>query len=58
MKLYTLALADSNFFEAWQYQRSFNESDEMRPRLFNALLEWCITRQLFVFLFLIVLTLL
>ncbi|KAK0454059.1 nuclear pore complex assembly-domain-containing protein [Desarmillaria tabescens] len=43
MKLYTLALADSNFFEAWQYQRSFNESDEMRPRLFNALLEWCIT---------------
>ncbi|KAK0192519.1 nuclear pore complex assembly-domain-containing protein [Armillaria mellea] len=43
MKLYTLALADSNFFEAWQYQRSFNESDEMRPRLFNALLEWCLT---------------
>ncbi|KAG7448654.1 uncharacterized protein BT62DRAFT_992665 [Guyanagaster necrorhizus] len=43
MKLYTLALADSNFFEAWQYQRSFNESDEMRPRLFNALLEWCMT---------------
>ncbi|KAK0219952.1 nuclear pore complex assembly-domain-containing protein [Armillaria fumosa] len=43
MKLYTLALADSNFFEAWQYQRSFSESDEMRPRLFNALLEWCIT---------------
>ncbi|KAK0439448.1 nuclear pore complex assembly-domain-containing protein, partial [Armillaria borealis] len=52
MKLYTLALADSNFFEAWQYQRSFNESDEMRPRLFNALLEWCITRQLLVFLLL------
>ncbi|KAK0203824.1 nuclear pore complex assembly-domain-containing protein [Desarmillaria ectypa] len=43
MKLYTLALADSNFSEAWQYQRSFNESDEMRPRLFKALLEWCIT---------------
>ncbi|KAF8877282.1 nuclear pore complex assembly-domain-containing protein [Infundibulicybe gibba] len=42
IKLYTLALAESNFFEAWQYQRTFSENDENRPQLFKTILEWCL----------------
>jgi len=44
LEMYTLALADSSILDAWQYSRSFNESDEMRPRLLKKMLEWAVTR--------------
>ncbi|KAG6845092.1 hypothetical protein H0H87_000791 [Tephrocybe sp. NHM501043] len=40
---YTLALAESNLLEAWQYQRTFNETTEMRRIILEKLLEWCIS---------------
>ncbi|ESK81851.1 elys protein [Moniliophthora roreri MCA 2997] len=39
---YTLALAHSNFFEAWQFQRTFNQRDPTRARLLKKLFEWCV----------------
>ena len=49
---YTLALADLSVLDAWQYTRSFGESDEMRPRLFKKLLEWAVTREVSLYLYL------
>lgn len=43
IELYTLALADSSLLEAWQFQRTFHESKEIRPRLFRGILEWCVS---------------
>ncbi|TCD71901.1 hypothetical protein EIP91_000033 [Steccherinum ochraceum] len=40
--MYTIALADSNLLEAWQYQQTFPEG-EIRTRLINKLLRWCFT---------------
>ncbi|KAJ2912630.1 hypothetical protein MD484_g7785, partial [Candolleomyces efflorescens] len=40
--IYLVALADSSVFEAWQFQRSFSETDEMRARLFKRILDWAI----------------
>ncbi|KAK1229763.1 hypothetical protein PQX77_007162 [Marasmius sp. AFHP31] len=40
---YTLALAHSNLFEAWQYQRTFSESDPTRERLLKKLIQWCVS---------------
>ena len=45
IEMYTLALADLSVLDAWQYTRSFSESDEMRPRLFKKVLEWAVTRE-------------
>lgn len=45
INIYMIALAESSLFEAWQFQRTFSERDETRPRLFKRLLEWCITRE-------------
>ncbi|KAH6915851.1 nuclear pore complex assembly-domain-containing protein [Coprinopsis sp. MPI-PUGE-AT-0042] len=39
---YTLALAESSLVEAWQFQRTFAETDEARPRLFKKILDWVI----------------
>ena len=47
LEMYTLALADLSVLDAWQYTRTFNESDEMRPRLFKKVLEWAVTRRAF-----------
>ena len=47
LEMYTLALADSGIFDAWQYTRTFSELDEMRPRLFKKVLEWAVTRKTF-----------
>ena len=47
--MYTLALADLSVLDAWQYTRSFSESDEMRPRLFKKVLEWAVTREVFLY---------
>lgn len=44
IELYTLALAHSSLLEAWQFQRTFHESNEVRPRLMRKILEWCVTR--------------
>ncbi|KAJ7185623.1 nuclear pore complex assembly-domain-containing protein [Mycena filopes] len=41
--LYTIALADANLFEAWQFQRTFSERHETRPRLLKKILDWCFT---------------
>ncbi|KXN92140.1 Protein ELYS, partial [Leucoagaricus sp. SymC.cos] len=43
IELYTLALADSSLLEAWQFQRTFHESNEIRPRLLQRILEWCVS---------------
>ena len=45
LEMYTLALADLSILDAWQYTRTFGESDEMRPRLFKKILEWALTRK-------------
>ncbi|KAF9445542.1 hypothetical protein P691DRAFT_734816 [Macrolepiota fuliginosa MF-IS2] len=42
IELFTIALADSSLLEAWQFQRTFHESNEIRPRLLHKILEWCI----------------
>lgn len=42
--LYVVALAESSLFDAWQYQRTFSEVHELRPRLVHKILEWCLTR--------------
>ncbi|KAF9010001.1 nuclear pore complex assembly-domain-containing protein [Cyathus striatus] len=42
LDLYTLALAENSFFDAWQFQRTFPETKEIRPRLWKKLVEWCI----------------
>lgn len=44
--IYMIALAETNIFEAWQFQRTFNELDETRSRLFKKLIEWMVTRTL------------
>ncbi|KAF8155739.1 nuclear pore complex assembly-domain-containing protein [Crassisporium funariophilum] len=43
LERYTLALADSSILEAWQYARTFNDSHEMRPRLFKKIVEWAVS---------------
>ncbi|KAJ7683013.1 nuclear pore complex assembly-domain-containing protein [Mycena rosella] len=42
--IYTIALAESSLFEAWQFQRTFSEKNETRPRLLQKILDWCFTR--------------
>lgn len=42
--IYTVALAESSLLEAWQFQRTFPESSETRPRLLHKILEWCLSR--------------
>lgn len=42
---YTLALAESSLVEAWQFQRTFAETDEVRPHLFKRILDWVIYRK-------------
>ncbi|KAJ7081683.1 nuclear pore complex assembly-domain-containing protein [Mycena crocata] len=39
--MYTIALAESSLLEAWQFQRTFNEKHETRPRLLKKILDWC-----------------
>jgi hypothetical protein len=45
MLRYVVALAESSIVEAWQYQRSFSEKDDMRPRLFRRIVDWAISRE-------------
>jgi hypothetical protein len=42
---YTVALAESSLLEAWQFQRTFPEVSETRPRLMRKILEWCLSRR-------------
>ncbi len=42
---YSIALAESSLFEAWQYQRTFADGTETRARLLRNILTWCLTRQ-------------
>ncbi|KAF8903312.1 nuclear pore complex assembly-domain-containing protein [Gymnopilus junonius] len=43
IECYAQALADLSTLDVWQYSRTFNETDEMRPRLFQRILEWSVT---------------
>lgn len=43
--IYALSLAETSFLEAWQYQRSFSENDETRPRVLRKLLNWTLSRK-------------
>ncbi|KAG6830108.1 hypothetical protein H0H92_002157 [Tricholoma furcatifolium] len=43
---YTLALIDTNFLEAWQFQRTFSETNELRSKLLNKILNWVISTAL------------
>ncbi|KZP18203.1 hypothetical protein FIBSPDRAFT_1046417 [Athelia psychrophila] len=45
IELFTVALAESSLLDAWQYQRTFPEISDMRPRLVHKILEWCLTPQ-------------
>ncbi|KIY70473.1 hypothetical protein CYLTODRAFT_370884 [Cylindrobasidium torrendii FP15055 ss-10] len=40
---YATALADNAFFEAWQFQRTFNQADPLRNRIIQHLFEWIVT---------------
>ncbi|KAF8187036.1 nuclear pore complex assembly-domain-containing protein [Mycena galopus ATCC 62051] len=41
--IYAVALAGSSLLEAWQFQRTFSEKHETRPRLLRKILDWCLT---------------
>ncbi|KAG6873667.1 hypothetical protein C0995_012601 [Termitomyces sp. Mi166 len=41
--IYTRAMAELSFVDAWQFQRTFNETIEVRVTLLSHLLEWCIS---------------
>ncbi|KAF9067429.1 ELYS-like domain-containing protein [Rhodocollybia butyracea] len=43
LDLYLVALAHQSLFEAWKFQRSFNETDATRSRLFKKMLEWSVS---------------
>ncbi|KAJ7512744.1 nuclear pore complex assembly-domain-containing protein [Mycena galericulata] len=43
LDIYTIALAESSLLEAWQFQRTFSEKNETRPRLLKKILDWCFT---------------
>lgn len=45
LDVYALSLAETSFLEAWQYQRSFSENDETRPRVLRKLLNWTVSRK-------------
>ncbi|KAF9262246.1 hypothetical protein L218DRAFT_867720, partial [Marasmius fiardii PR-910] len=44
---YTIALAHLNLFEAWQFQRTFSETDPTRERLLKKLIQWCVSRKFY-----------
>lgn len=44
IECYTLALADLSVREAWQYTRTFDDTENMRTRLLRKILEWAVTR--------------
>jgi hypothetical protein len=44
--LYTIALVESSLLEAWQFQRTFPEVGETRPRLVHKILQWCLSRKI------------
>ena len=54
IEMYTLALADLSVLNAWQYTRTFSESDEIRPRLFKKVLEWAVTREASLYSFCVI----
>lgn len=45
LDVYTLALAESSLREAWQFQRTFNETEPTRSRLLSKTIQWCLTRK-------------
>ena len=47
IELYTFALLDASLLEAWQFQRSFAETDPTRQRLLKKIFDWCVTRKSF-----------
>ncbi|KAJ6588924.1 nuclear pore complex assembly-domain-containing protein [Mycena capillaripes] len=49
--LYTVALAESSLFDAWQFQRTFSEQNETRPRLLKKILDWCFSRASWCYIF-------
>lgn len=44
LECYTLSLADSSIMSAWQFTRTFNETDPMRARLLKKIVEWTVDR--------------
>lgn len=42
---YSIALAESSLLEAWQYQRTFPEDEDVRPRIFRNIVGWCLKRE-------------
>ncbi|KAH7910278.1 nuclear pore complex assembly-domain-containing protein [Hygrophoropsis aurantiaca] len=43
INLYTIALAEASLWQAWQYQRTFLENSDIRRRLINKILRWCLS---------------
>jgi len=40
---YAMALAETSFTEAWQYQRTFSEDSETRTRILRKVIHWCLS---------------
>ena len=47
IEYYALALADHSILDAWQFARTFNETDSTRKRLLRKIFEWIISRQFY-----------
>ncbi|KAF9553938.1 hypothetical protein CPC08DRAFT_713315 [Agrocybe pediades] len=43
IECYTLALAESSIREAWEYTRTFDDTENMRTRLLRRIFEWSVT---------------
>lgn len=48
IECYALALADHSILDAWQFARTFNETDSTRTRLLQKIFEWIISRQFYL----------
>jgi hypothetical protein len=40
-----MALAETSFTDAWQYQRTFSEDSETRSRILQKVINWCLSRE-------------
>ncbi|KAA1472108.1 hypothetical protein DENSPDRAFT_859310 [Dentipellis sp. KUC8613] len=43
--MYAIALAETNFMDAWLFQRSYPDYTETRKRLLRKILEWSLSRE-------------
>ena len=49
INIYVIALAESNLWDAWRYQRTLPEDSEARSRVVEEILHWCLSREILLF---------